>query len=147
MREPRIRVAAVIVRDGELLLIRHQKDGETYWLLPGGGVEFGESVVGALERELREEARLQVHVGDLLCLNDSVAPDGSRHIVSLYFRAEIAGGEPTLGDDPRIVELRFVGPDELAGLTVYPDIKDSLLTGLREGFPQGAPYLDVPWRD
>ena len=146
MAEPRIRVAAVIARDSELLLIRHEKDGESYWLLPGGGVEFGESLVEALERELREETKLEIQVRNVLYLNDSVDPDGSRHIINLYFDAIITGGEPILGDDPRTVEVRFVGPDELAELTVYPDIKDHLLTGLRNGFPQGASYLDVEWK-
>ena len=42
--------------------------------------------------------------------------------------------------------LRSLSPDELAELTVYPDIKDHLLTGLRNGFPQGASYLDVEWK-
>jgi ADP-ribose pyrophosphatase YjhB (NUDIX family) len=147
MTEPRIRVAAVIVRDGQLLLIRHEKNGESYWLLPGGGVEFGESLMKALERELIEETKLEIQVRNLLYLNDSIAPDGTRHIVNLYFCATIEGGDPILGDDPRTVELRFVGPDELKELLVYPNIKGDLLTGLRKGFPERACYLDVEWQD
>ena len=46
--EPRIRVSAILVRERRILLIRHQKGGREYWLLPGGGVNGGESLVRAL---------------------------------------------------------------------------------------------------
>ncbi|MFP4173447.1 MAG: NUDIX domain-containing protein, partial [Candidatus Hydrogenedentota bacterium] len=60
---PRIRVAAIAVRDGAILLVRHEKHGERYWLLPGGGVDFGETLTEALAREVREETGLAIEVG------------------------------------------------------------------------------------
>ena len=53
--EPRIRVSAVLRWRGAILLCRHEKPGKEYWLLPGGGVDSGESLVDALRRELAEE--------------------------------------------------------------------------------------------
>ena len=53
--QPRIRVSAILRREGRVLLRRHEKDGRQYWLLPGGGVNAGESLVDALRRELAEE--------------------------------------------------------------------------------------------
>ena len=50
--EPRIRVSAILRRDSRLLLVRHEKQGREYWLLPGGGVGGGETLVAALKREL-----------------------------------------------------------------------------------------------
>ncbi|MFA6239725.1 MAG: NUDIX domain-containing protein, partial [Candidatus Hydrogenedentales bacterium] len=61
-RPPRVRVAAIIVEDGKLLMVRHVKGQESYWLLPGGGVDYGESLVEALERELVEEASVGIRV-------------------------------------------------------------------------------------
>jgi ADP-ribose pyrophosphatase YjhB (NUDIX family) len=53
--EPRIRVSAILLWKDQVLLCRHEKPGKEYWLLPGGGVNSGESLVDALHRELAEE--------------------------------------------------------------------------------------------
>ena len=53
--EPRIRVSAILRWKERVLLCRHEKPGKEYWLLPGGGVNSGESLVDALHRELAEE--------------------------------------------------------------------------------------------
>ncbi len=55
--EPRIRVSAILRWNDRILLCRHEKPGKEYWLLPGGGVNSGESLVDALERELAELRR------------------------------------------------------------------------------------------
>ncbi|MBW7866403.1 MAG: NUDIX domain-containing protein [Candidatus Hydrogenedentes bacterium] len=48
--QPRLRAAALIVEGESLLMVRHQKGGRHYWLLPGGGVDQGETVADALTR-------------------------------------------------------------------------------------------------
>ena len=58
MPEPRIRVSAILRWRGRILLLRHEKAGGEVWLLPGGGVQGGESLVRALRRELWEETGL-----------------------------------------------------------------------------------------
>lgn len=54
----RIACFAVIERDGRYLLARRSDIG--WWNLPGGGMEFGETVVACLEREVREEVGLHL---------------------------------------------------------------------------------------
>lgn len=51
------RYQAAIMSGEEILLIKHQehKSGRAYWLLPGGGIEDGETEVKCVEREVREE--------------------------------------------------------------------------------------------
>jgi len=144
---PRIRVAAVLVQDGALLLVRHVKGNKTYWLLPGGGVEYGESLEDALVRELREEAGITIRVRDLIAANDSIPPDAHRHVVNIYFTAEIIDGRVTLGQDERVAELRFVPLDELNNLVFFPDIRDVLLRAVDKGFPNRADYAGNLWKE
>jgi 8-oxo-dGTP pyrophosphatase MutT (NUDIX family) len=63
-----IRYQGAIVRDHQLLLIRHQdhNGGRTYWLLPGGGREAGETEEACVAREMSEETGLAVTVERLL---------------------------------------------------------------------------------
>ncbi len=146
-RSPRIRVAAIIVKDESVLLVRHEKQGRTYWLLPGGGCEYGESVGEALVRELKEEANLDIRVGDLVIVNDSIPPDGHRHVLNLYFTAEVAGGELKCQSDERLKEAAWVPVSEVSGLTFYPDIREHLFDAIRNGFQGQAEYLGNLWRD
>ena len=145
---PRIRVAAIIVRGRSILLARHERDGESYWLLPGGGVEYGEPLEAALVRELKEEAHLDIRVHRLVLVNDSIPPDRHRHIVNVYFTAEIIGGKLVVGrDDKRLVDMKFVPITRLPRLTFYPDIRETLVRGLDEDFRDAPGYLGNLWRD
>ena len=88
--EPRIRVSAVLRREDRLLLIRQEKRGEQYWLLPGGGVDYGESLTQALQRELTEECGIEedLPLEGPVALVDSIAPERSlraKHVVHIIF--------------------------------------------------------------
>ena len=138
-------MAAIILRRDELLLVRHVKQGKSYWLLPGGGIEYGEPLPKALQRELREEASVEIEVGDLVIVNDTIPPDHTRHTINLCFTAHVTKGEISCGTDPRVVEVRYVAVDELSSLTFYPDIRHELVPAIRAGFPRKALYLGNLW--
>lgn len=145
-RLPRIRVAAIIVEDGQLLLVRHEKDGVFYWMLPGGGVDYGETLAEALQRELRDELCIEAEIGPLLLANDSIPEDRHRHIVNLYFGARIAAGDPQVGGDQRVVEAAFHPLDTLAGLVLRP----AFTVALREAIAAkhaALVYLGNVWVD
>src|SRR5438132_1581061 len=65
---PQLRVAAIIVRQNQILLVEHRKRGQRYWVLPGGRLEGHETLDAALRRELKEELRLDARVGPPLVL-------------------------------------------------------------------------------
>ncbi|MFP4499489.1 MAG: NUDIX domain-containing protein [Candidatus Hydrogenedentota bacterium] len=146
MTLPRIRVAAVVVENDAVLLVKHRKDGREYWMLPGGGVDYGESLHEALVRELIEETGLTIAPGDLVLANDTIAPDGSRHVVNLYFRAKVVSGTPRLGDDPRIVDVAYLLREALRDAPLMPDIREELGILLDSAAHIGAVYLGPRWR-
>jgi len=143
-RLPRIRVAALIVEDGRVLLVRHEKAERSYWLLPGGGVDYGESLPEALVRELREEVRVEVTPGPLSLVSETIAEDGSRHTVQMVFRAEIRAGKPILGEDPRVVEVAFIPLEELPSLVLHPPA-NAAVAALAAG-EEWIGYGGVLWR-
>src|SRR5439155_263997 len=83
---PRVRVSAILGWNGRVLLCRHEKPGKEYWLLPGGGVNGGESLVDALHRELAEEIGIddRLPVEGPVAIVDSIGPQSSfvpKHVV------------------------------------------------------------------
>ncbi len=147
MTLPRIRVAAVIIEDNAVLLVKHRKAGREYWMLPGGGVDYGESLHEALVRELLEETGLRIEPGDLVLANDTIAPDSSRHVVNLYFRAKAVSGTPMIGDDQRIVDVAYLRWEELKDAPLMPDLKGELGILLDRAAHIGTVYLGPRWRE
>lgn len=143
---PRLRVASLIRNGDSILLVRHEKGDDSYWLLPGGGVEWGESLDEALRRELKEEACLEIRVGDLAFVSDTVAPDGSRHFIQCCFEATITGGEMKVGEDERVVEVQFVSAERLPELDLRPDIRVELGDWLAGQNHSNRVYLGMRWK-
>jgi 8-oxo-dGTP pyrophosphatase MutT (NUDIX family) len=105
-RQIRPGVSAVIFdADGRVLLQQRTDNGR--WGIPGGAVEFGESVLAALHREVLEETGLTIEVERLIGVYSHpdhhqivTYPDGNVfHFVSTCFAARPTGGTLTLGDE------------------------------------------------
>lgn len=62
----RNRGAAIIVQEGKIALIKRIRDGETYYVFPGGGIEEGETPEEATKREAYEELGVHIEVEHLI---------------------------------------------------------------------------------
>ena len=72
---------AIIVKDGKLLALKMHENGGTYYILPGGGQEHGETLHQALERECREEIGADVEIGELIFVREYI---GKNHELAAY---------------------------------------------------------------
>ncbi len=143
--QTRIRVAALILQGEKILLAQHEKGGRRYWLLPGGGVEFGESVEEALHRELLEEAGLPIRVHDLLWVVDSIPDDHHRHVINLILNAEALSTELSPQPDNVLRDVRWINVSDLSGLEIFPDTKAEILHYHQTG-NRGAGLLGKRWK-
>ena len=124
---PQIAVSAAIFRGGKVLLTRRARSpAKGFYSLPGGRVEFGESLHQALSREVDEETGLEIEIIGLAGRREVLptAP-GTGHYVIMSFAARWVAREPSLNDE--LDDYRWVAPDALAGLR---DLK--LTEGLEE---------------
>jgi ADP-ribose pyrophosphatase YjhB (NUDIX family) len=146
--EPRIRVSAILLRETGILLVRQEKPGREYWLLPGGGVNAGESLVDALRRELEEEVGLAedfVFEGPV-AIADSIAPPGApaKHVVHIIFAGHLGRRslERVTSTDAAVRNHRLFDPEELVGITLHPPIQ-RFLARWQPGDP--TVYLGSLW--
>lgn len=143
----RLRVAAILSVAGGIVLVRHVKDETGYHLLPGGGVEAGETLQEALKREVLEETGLDVELQRLAFVNDSIAPDGSRHVVQLTFVARVIGGQITSTPvDERVQSVEVVDPDSLVTLDLRPPMAAEIREAIAHG-AHAARYLGPLWSE
>jgi 8-oxo-dGTP diphosphatase len=146
-RAVRIRAAALIWRDGEVLLVRHEKGGHSYWLVPGGGVDTGETMIEAAARELLEETGYTVDVGRLVLLCEAIAPKpGGRHIVNAVFAASVRSGALAVGIDKALRDAQWLPLEALTTLLMYPPIGPELLEICREDGAGTVRVLGNTWQ-
>ena len=100
MTERKIRYQGAIIRDNHILLIRHRENesGRSYWILPGGGIELGETEEDCIRREMKEETNLNVRI--LSFLLDEPAHPNDRYNSWKTFLCEPYVGEASPGFEP-----------------------------------------------
>ena len=127
---PRIRVAGILIEDNKILLIQHHKNNKKYWLIPGGGNDWGETTKEALIREYKEETNMDIEVDEFLFFSETISPDKKRHVLNLFYKIHHNNKNDSiikLGEEAVLTDLKFVTKEELETMIIYPNIKENLL--------------------
>ncbi len=144
--KPTIRVAGMLVDEGRILMVEQARGEERYWLLPGGGVQFGETLTDALRREFLEELGLRVGVSKLLAIVESISPDPdyAKHVVHLVFEVSAPHDSTPEPGEEKVISAAYLDESTLQRLDVRPPITEFLAACVRE-LPSSPQYLGRRW--
>ncbi|MBU0457462.1 MAG: NUDIX domain-containing protein [Nanoarchaeota archaeon] len=100
---PRVTIGAVVFNNNNELLLLKSKKWHDRYILPCGHVEFGETLIEAVKREVKEETNLQVNNVEFLrydeLIKSSEFHDTDRHFVSLNFKCIAENSDIILNDE------------------------------------------------
>ena len=140
---------AIIQRNGRLLLTVNRDHMGDFYLLPGGGQKFGETLIEALEREVLEETGWLVNTGRLILARDYIGAnhefadyEGDVHQIELVFMAEpVQEIEHETVHDPWQTGTEWITPERLREVRIYPSVLKGILPEIMAGNYDGPIYL------
>jgi 8-oxo-dGTP diphosphatase len=151
MKQIRTAPKAIIIHDGMLLVTCNRDDQGVFYLLPGGGQQYQETLPEALRRECLEEVGARVKVEALLFVREYISahhefaacgPD--EHQVEFMFRCELEDGQtPTTGTAPDKwqVQIAWLPIEDLANHRLYPAALKGPIALLAQKEIPGSCYL------
>ena len=95
-----VRPTGILIEDGKILLVKQHVSDRRNWSLPGGRLEYGETIEHCLMREMKEETGLDIRLKELLYVCDRFRHLKS-HVVHMTFLVERVGGEMRNGAELR----------------------------------------------
>lgn len=116
-------VGAVVFNDaGEILLIRRGKPPHYgRWMVPGGTLEWGETLEEATVREVREETGIDIVIESFVEIIEAIIPgDSGFHYVIMDYAARAVSGSLQAGSDA--LDAAWVSPEGLSSLELTPEL-------------------------
>lgn len=131
LSRPQLAVSAAIFRDNRILLVRRARSpARGFYSLPGGRVEFGETLHAALHREVDEETSLKIEIVDLAGWREVVpGPAGGGHYLIMSFAARWVAKEPVLNDE--LDDFKWLPPDALDNLKLTGGLQEVIRSARR----------------
>ena len=98
------------------------------------------------KREIKEETNLDIALGEAVFIDETIPRDGHQHVVDLYFRGKILGGDLRVRREEVLREARFFSLTDFEELIFYPHIKKELKDSWKKGFRGRLKYLGNRWK-
>lgn len=141
------RTGVIIIRNNEILLTHSRYGEDEFWLVPGGGIEFEETMEECAIREVKEETGFDIKIEKFLYLREYIPYNDKDHVIDIFFLGKIIGGKIKLGNDPDhtnqvIKKVEFIPVDKLKELKLYPKCLPRLIEKeLKNNFSNAERYL------
>lgn len=111
--------ALIVNARNEVLLLKRgarSRNNAGFWSQPGGKVDWGETIIEAIKREVKEEIGVDIALLRFLCYSDQILKQQKQHWVTISYLAKIAKGEPKLMEPLKHDDLQWFNPKKLPKL-------------------------------
>ena len=126
-QKPRITAAVLVEKDGKFLLAERNKENYNgYWIIPGGGVKFGETIIDAAIREIKEETNLDVEIIKLIGHKEVINVPGNYHSVVFFHLANPKNTNIEAKED--VSKAKFFSIEEIKKLKIAESVEWALRT-------------------
>lgn len=107
----------VLILDDQGRFLMMKRSGEVrnesgWWSKPGGKVEFGETSIESMKREIKEEIDTEIEVFAVLPHTDHIIEDENQHWLAVNYLARIKSGKPKIMEPHKCCELKWFGVDD-----------------------------------
>ncbi|MBD3223698.1 MAG: NUDIX domain-containing protein [Caldithrix sp.] len=133
------RARAIIINSDKILLINRIKSSGSYWVIPGGGVESGETHEQAIKRECLEELGIRVGVQKLFLQRSSDKPETEGQ-QEFFYLCDVIGGQIGTGQGPEFqvgtqykgeYRIKWIDLKDLSEINLKPEeVKNKIIQQL-----------------
>jgi mutator protein MutT len=135
-----VRPTGILIEDGRILIVKQEVSRERHWSLPGGKLEYGETIEQCLVREVKEETGIDIRVKEMLYVTDRFR-HMNNHIVHISFLVERIGKKPLVSNwtHKDVKEIRDVMMIPIDELTKY-GFSQKFYQLVKKNFPNRGTY-------
>ena len=119
---PKVVVGALVEKDGKFLLTKEiLESSEEYWIIPGGKVEFGETLEDAARREIKEELGIDVSINNLIGFKEAIYTKHGYHTIIFFFSASPINNSMTFNEV--VLDAKYFSKEEIKDLNLVESAK------------------------
>lgn len=118
-------VVAVLAKNGDKYLLAREvlEDGKSWWVVPGGKVEFGETIKDAGKRELEEETGMKANDLKFLTFKEAIAEKYNYHTVIFFYETTTDSKKITKDIEGKVIEASWFTKTEVLKLSLVDSAK------------------------
>ncbi len=124
---PRIGIGVIVVKDNKILMSKRKNaHGNGTWSLPGGHLEFGESLQECAQREVFEEAGISIKNIKIGHVTNDIFKNEDKHYVTIFMLTEYASGTVTNCEPEKCEGWQWFSYEELIDLKLFLPLQNLL---------------------